>query len=66
MVGGVRGRGCMIALLDYYIVLLVFNMHGRGRAWQGVCDCIIGLLYCLACSIILCATFASNWSRSRT
>ena len=44
MVGGVSGRGCMIALLDYYIVLLVFNMHGRGRAWLGVCDCIIGLL----------------------
>ena len=37
MAGGVHGRGCVIVLLDYCIVLLVFNMHGRGRAWLGVC-----------------------------
>ena len=34
---GLRGRGCVIVLLDYCIVLLMLNMHGRGRAWQGAC-----------------------------
>ena len=37
MAGGMHGRVCVIVLLDYCIVLLVFNMHGRGRAWLGVC-----------------------------
>ena len=37
MAGGVRGRGCVIVLLDYCIVLLMFNMCGRGHAWQGAC-----------------------------
>ena len=23
------------------------GVRGRGRAWLGVCDCIIGLLYCV-------------------
>ena len=37
MAGGVRGWGRVIVLLDYCIVLLMFNMCGRGRAWQGAC-----------------------------
>ena len=23
------------------------GMRGRGHAWPGVCDCIIGLLHCV-------------------
>ena len=37
MAGGVHGWGHVIVLLDYCIVLLMFNMCGRGRAWQGAC-----------------------------
>ena len=44
--------GGVIVLLDYCIVLLMFNMCGRGRAWQGARvlgrGCVIVLLdYCI-------------------
>ena len=59
MAGGMHGRVCVIVLLDYCIVLLVFNMHGRGHAWLGACVaggvhgrvCVIVLLDC--CIVLL-------------